>query len=59
MNDMNMFLCDLCYNPDTYNIYMPEKNIYIYNRWTVIVNLPIESAQHAHARMITIIVEKV
>ena len=34
--------------------------IYIYIiKWTVFVNVTTKSAQHAHARMITIIVEKV
>ena len=33
-------------------------NIYIYIKWTVFVNVTRKSAQHAHARMIAIIVEK-
>ena len=33
-------------------------NIYIYIKWTVFVNVTTKSAQHAHARMIAIIVEK-
>ena len=32
--------------------------IYIYIKWTVFVNVTTKSAQHAHARMIAIIVEK-
>ena len=32
--------------------------IYIYIKWTVFVNVTTKSAQHAHARMIVIIVEK-
>ena len=36
-----------------YSIY-----IYIYIKWTVFVNVTTKSAQHAHARMIAIIVEK-
>ena len=32
--------------------------IYMYIKWTVIVNVTTKSAQHAHARMIAIIVEK-
>ena len=32
--------------------------IYIYIKWTVLVNVTTKSAQHAHARMIVIIVEK-
>ena len=34
--------------------------VYIYNqiKWTVFVNVTTKSAQHAHARMIAIIVEK-
>ena len=32
--------------------------IYIYIKWTVFFNVTIKSAQHAHARMIAIIVEK-
>ena len=32
--------------------------IYIYLKWTVFVNITTKSAQHAHARMIAIIVEK-
>ena len=37
------------------NIYI---YIYIYIKWTVFVNATTKSAQHAHARMIAIIVEK-
>ena len=33
--------------------------IYIYIKWTVFVNVTTKSAQHAHVRMIAIIVEKV
>ena len=33
-------------------------HIYIYIKWTVFVNVTTKSAQHAHARMIAIIVEK-
>ena len=33
-------------------------NIYIYIKWTVFVNVTTNSAQHAHARMIALIVEK-
>ena len=32
--------------------------IYVYIKWTVFVNVTTKSAQHAHARMIAIIVEK-
>ena len=32
--------------------------IYIYIKWTVFVNVTTKSAQHAHARMIAIIVEE-
>ena len=32
--------------------------IYIYIKWTVFVNVTTKSAQHAHARMIAIIIEK-
>ena len=32
--------------------------IYIYIKWTVFVNVITKSAQHAHARMIAIVVEK-
>ena len=32
--------------------------IYIYIKWTVFVNVTTKSAQHAHARIIAIIVEK-
>ena len=32
--------------------------VYIYMKWTVFVNVTTKSAQHAHARMIAIIVEK-
>ena len=32
--------------------------IYMYIKWTVFVNVTTKSAQHAHARMIAIIVEK-
>ena len=32
-------------------------HIYIYIKWTVFVNVTIKSAQHAHARIIAIIVE--
>ena len=35
-----------------------SKYIYIYIKWTVFVNVTTKSAQHAHARMIAIIVEK-
>ena len=31
----------------------------VYIKWTVFVNVTTKSAQHAHARMIAIIVEKV
>ena len=31
---------------------------YIYIKWTVFVNVTTKSAQHAHARMIAMIVEK-
>ena len=34
-------------------------HIYIYIKWTVFVNVTTKSAQHAHARMIAIIVEKI
>ena len=30
----------------------------MYIKWTVFVNVAIKSAQHAHARMITTVVEK-
>ena len=33
-------------------------HIYIYIKWTVFVNVTTKGAQHAHARMIAIIVEK-
>ena len=33
-------------------------NIYIYIKWTVFVNVTTKSAQHAHARMNAMIVEK-
>ena len=32
--------------------------IYMYIKWTVFVNVTTKSAQHAHARMIAIIVKK-
>ena len=38
--------------------FMRIKLIYIYIKWTVFVNVTTKSAQHAHARMIAIIVEK-
>ena len=47
--------------PATHNltIYMLiTYKIYIYIKWTVFVNVTTKSAQHAHARMIAIIVEK-
>ena len=37
---------------------VPEDYIYIYIKWTVFVNVTTKSAQHAHARVIAIIVEK-
>ena len=37
---------------------MHDTYIYIYIKWTVFVNVTTKSAQHAHARMIAIIVEK-
>ena len=39
-------------------IYNDMFYIYIYIKWTVFVNVTTKSAQHAHARMIAIIVEK-
>ena len=47
-----------------YNLKSEEKNIYrclyiyIYIKWTMFVNVTTKSAQHAHAWMIAIIVEK-
>ena len=31
--------------------------LYVYIKWTVFVNVATKSAQHSHARMITIIIE--
>ena len=42
-------------NMNRFRIYI---YIYIYIKWTVFVNVTTKSAQHAHARMIAIIVEK-
>ena len=38
-------------------MYILYTYIYIYIKWTVFVNVTTKSAQHAHARMIAIIVE--
>ena len=42
----------------TYTHTQTYTHIYIYIKWTVFVNVTTKSAQHAHARMIVIIVEK-
>ena len=44
-------------NRGNYSLYI-YIYIYIYIKWTVFVNVTTKSAQHAHARMIAIIVEK-
>ena len=37
----------------------PSMHTFIYIEWTVFVNVATKSAQHAHARMITTVAEKV
>ena len=45
--------------PDPIKAHLVHRRIiYIYIKWTVFVNVTTKSAQHAHARMIAIIVEK-